>query len=225
MNKNKSIVSMFVIVMGAFFAQSKSFAEPANLGLLKKEIKTYYDAGIYEKELTHVAQQATKYIVRYANHNAAKAHPKKLALVLDIDETSLSNYDFMVANDFSATPDVLKRENSYGQAKAIAPILALYQQALTHGVAVFFVTGRSAVYKQTTEKNLKHEGFTSWTAIYFNQKPQPHQSVIAYKEKSRCNIEEQGYQVIASIGDQWSDLKGRCAEKTFKLPNAFYYIG
>ncbi|MGB6550988.1 MAG: HAD family acid phosphatase [Xanthobacteraceae bacterium] len=30
--------------------------------------------------------------------------------------------------------------------------------------------------------------------------------------------------MIANVGDQESDLSGGYAEKTFKLPNPFYYI-
>ena len=30
--------------------------------------------------------------------------------------------------------------------------------------------------------------------------------------------------IIASVGDQWSDLDGGYAERVFKLPNPFYFI-
>jgi hypothetical protein len=33
-----------------------------------------------------------------------------------------------------------------------------------------------------------------------------------------------GFVIIASIGDQWSDLEGGHAERVFKVPNPFYLI-
>jgi hypothetical protein len=33
-----------------------------------------------------------------------------------------------------------------------------------------------------------------------------------------------GYTIIANMGDQFSDLEGGFSERTYKLPNPFYYI-
>ena len=38
-------------------------------------------------------------------------------------------------------------------------------------------------------------------------------------------VQEDGYEIVASFGDQWSDLAGTSAAMaSFKLPNPFYYI-
>jgi hypothetical protein len=50
------------------------------------------------------------------------------------------------------------------------------------------------------------------------------QGVADFKTSKRCDIESRGFRVIASIGDQKSDLEGGCAEMTFKVPNPFYFI-
>jgi len=34
----------------------------------------------------------------------------------------------------------------------------------------------------------------------------------------------QGYDILLTIGDQYSDLKGGYADKGFKLPNPMYYL-
>lgn len=40
-----------------------------------------------------------------------------------------------------------------------------------------------------------------------------------------CVAQDQGYEIVASFGDQWSDLAGTSAAvASFKLPNPFYYI-
>ena len=45
-----------------------------------------------------------------------------------------------------------------------------------------------------------------------------------YKSLTRAYIESQGYNIVANFGDQFSDLIGGYADRTFKLPNPMYYL-
>ena len=47
---------------------------------------------------------------------------------------------------------------------------------------------------------------------------------IQYKSGTRAYIESQGYDIVADVGDQFSDLEGGFADKTFKMPNPNYYL-
>ena len=47
---------------------------------------------------------------------------------------------------------------------------------------------------------------------------------IQYKSGTRAYIESQGYDIVADMGDQFSDLLGGFADKTFKMPNPNYYL-
>ena len=47
---------------------------------------------------------------------------------------------------------------------------------------------------------------------------------IQYKSGTRAYIESQGYDIVADFGDQFSDLEGGFADKTFKMPNPNYYL-
>ena len=49
-------------------------------------------------------------------------------------------------------------------------------------------------------------------------------ATIPYKSGTRAYIESQGYNIVADIGDQFSDLLGGFADKTFKMPNPNYYL-
>ena len=40
----------------------------------------------------------------------------------------------------------------------------------------------------------------------------------------RKEITQQGYDIVFSIGDQQSDLVGGYSDKTYKLPNPYYFI-
>ena len=49
-------------------------------------------------------------------------------------------------------------------------------------------------------------------------------TTIHYKSATRAYIESLGYDIVASFGDQYSDLTGGFADRTFKMPNPNYYL-
>jgi predicted secreted acid phosphatase len=214
---------MFFILACTLFSQSL-FAEPPNISLLKQEIQAYHDSGTYQKELKQVIYCATNFVNHRANTNNKSAHPEKLAIVLDIDETSLSNYYHIVAHQFSVDHEQIHRDILAANAPVIKPMLQFYNDALRHGVTVFFVTGRRESERNATIKNLKAAGYHDWSGLYLRPENYKDASIIPFKSQARASISKLGYTVIASIGDQHSDLKGGYAEKTFKLPNPYYYL-
>lgn len=196
-------------------------SEPQNLGLLKDKLKAYHDC-CYAAGLAQQDKVALAYLERRAAH---KRPGEKLALVLDIDETSLSNYPEELADDFGF---IQKDWNAWAEsekASAIPGTLKLAQRAHQLGVAVFFITGRSDTLRDVTAKNLTAAGYTDWAGLTLRSQVELHEATIAYKSAARARIAQQGYKIILSVGDQWSDLKGSPqAEFNVKLPNPFYYI-
>ena len=59
---------------------------------------------------------------------------------------------------------------------------------------------------------------------YIHATPAASCPTIQYKSGTRAYIESQGYDIVASFGDQYSDLLGGYADQTFKLPNPSYYL-
>ena len=47
---------------------------------------------------------------------------------------------------------------------------------------------------------------------------------VLYKSGVRAHIEDLGYEIVGNFGDQFSDLEGGFADKTFKLPNPNYFL-
>ena len=199
-------------------------AEPQNLAFLKNDIKIYHDSGRYEAELSKTILQAKDYLLKQVSLYKQNPDHKKLAIVLDIDETSLSNYNKMVERNFVSNAKQLHKDFLEASAPAITPMLSLYKAALKHHVAVFFVTGRSFIEREATQKNLLQAGYAHWNGLYLRPEDYDLPTIVPFKSQTRCDIEKQGYEIIETIGDQDSDLKGGCAKKGFKLPNPFYYI-
>ena len=224
MNKLKTTTHALFAIVCALTIHSKSFAEPANLAQLKTEIKAYHDSGAYQKELSQIITPATRYIITRADANESSPKPQKLAIVLDIDETSISNYNNIVEHDFANEKQQIERHILAADAPAIKPMLSLYNTALKHHVAVFFVTGRTTDLQAATRKNLLFAGYKGWAGLYLQPKDLKKSSISTFKAATRHAISNKGYTIIESIGDQQSDLTGGYAEKTFKLPNPYYYI-
>ncbi|APF07322.1 TPA: HAD family acid phosphatase [Legionella pneumophila] len=199
-------------------------AEPPNLSLIRKEIKNYYDSGLYHHELERTIKLAEKYINQEYLINKNNKNPQKLAIILDIDETSLSNYEKMVKRDFTGSKEQIHKEILAANSPAIKPMLTLYKNALKRGIKVFFVTGRQESERDATRTNLINAGYTKWSGLYLRPNSYSSPSIIPFKSKTRQMIEKKGYTIIASIGDQCSDIQGGYAKKGFKLPNPFYYL-
>lgn len=214
------------IILSACFSLSTTlaFATPNNASLLKKEIHQYHESGEYDKEVKDQIDAAQRFLLEQVSYYKAHKINKKLAIVLDIDETSLSNYDKIKARDFSGDPEKIHQEILAANAPAIKATLSLYQLARRHSVAVFFVTGRVPSELQATKKNLAAAGFSDWAGIYVRPQNYSKASIVPYKAACRAKIEAQGYLIVETIGDQDSDLLGGHALKGFKLPNPFYHI-
>jgi acid phosphatase len=146
-------------------------------------------------------------------------------LVLDIDETALSNWDEELQDDFGY---IAKDWNDWvdkKQATAIAGTLRLYKEAMGHGVSVFFISGRDESQRDATTDNLESAGYDRWAGLRLRGPHPKQQSTTEYKSGERGKIVDAGYRIILNVGDQLSDLNGNPqAERSVKLPNPFYYI-
>jgi acid phosphatase len=185
-------------------------------GDLAAALRSYHDSGAYARDLAAVDGAARAFLDgRLRGHR-----PAKPALVLDIDETSLSNYAALTAANFSAGG--LAGSVLLGTATGIAPTIALYRDAVKRKVAVFFVTGRPSAIQSVTEANLRNVGYDKgWQGLF--EKPGG-AGTKAFKSSTRASLQRKGYDVIANVGDQESDLDGGHADRAFKLPNPFYFI-
>lgn len=203
--------------------------EPANLGDLKRDATAYYDSGAYLTNLRQAAQPAVAWIDEQAPRVA------RPAIVLDIDETSLSNWEVIKANDFGRVyngpcdelphgPCGLQAFGRLAQSTVIPPTMEVFDTAKQRGVAVFFITGRPESWRAATEQNLRGVGYTGYERLIMEPIGSHYVSAADFKAPQRAQIEAQGYTIIANIGDQPSDLAGGFAQQTYLLPNPFYRI-
>ena len=204
-----------------------SAAAVQNLYDAQRLVEEYIKSGKYDEDVGKAVADARNWLEERAKTAV------KPAIVLDIDETALSNWPAYRVNgwsrivngpcDLKQGPCGLREWQASGQSKAIAPTLALAQRARELGVAVFFISGRPANLQQATERNLKDQGY-EFTAVIVQPEGVQFASAVDFKAPERKKITEQGYTIVLSLGDQQSDLSGGYAERTFKLPNPVYFL-
>lgn len=211
----------FLLLLTLFFSTCVLADEPENLTALKLELRRYHDSGEYFYDVSKVDSQAYDFLAERINENGQLKKPYKLAIVLDIDETSLSNYDLMLKQDFSTRWDDAMQDM---KATLIPSTLRLVKLAQANNVAVFFITGRPEKLRKLTAQNLNEAGYHDWVKLYLEPNDYKKHSAVSYKSGARREITEKGYDIVINVGDQFSDLKGGYVERSYKLPNPYYYV-
>lgn len=148
----------------------------------------------------------------------------KLAVVLSVDETCLSNWNEMLRCRFERIPSHLRAWAKERRATAVPAALEFFREARARKVAIFLVTRRTKSLKKDTEENLQAQGFDHWKDLVLLPDDYAEPSTALFKTAARKEIEMKGYVIIANVGDHDSDLTGGYAERTFKLPNPFYKV-
>lgn len=193
----------------------------------QRRITEYIDSGRYDAEVARVVARASAWIDERA------AEVRKPAVVLDVDETALSNWRAYrmngwarIANgpcDLEKGPCGIHAWQAMAGGVAIGPTLRLVERARVLGVAVFFISGRPDTVRDVTERNLREQGF-SFDRVILLPSDKTFRSGVDFKAPERKRIADAGYTILLSMGDQQSDLDGGYAERTFKLPNPVYYL-
>jgi predicted secreted acid phosphatase len=171
-----------------------------NLDLLKDRLTKYHECKESNCYYPQIDNQSDKEI-QILKRRATKAKPgEKLALVLDIDETSLSNWDEEKQDNYGYIADDWNAWVKRRACTAIPGTLRLYQEAEKDKVAVFFITGRPEDEREDTAANLKAVGYIEWAGLSLRAVDHPKtQTVVDYKSAERQKFIAQGYKIILNV--------------------------
>jgi hypothetical protein len=202
--------------------------------------------GNYAKEAQAVAASARRYLARPHHGHGSKA------ILLDVDDTTLLTWNYELASNWAYNPTTNATYVLGQQFQPVFGMVDLVTYAKSKGYAIFYLTGRGAAQEAATLGNLTVDGvgvdagYPAPTTLpngedgLFTKPPvadypdylkaacaaDPNGSctTLHYKSATRAHIESLGYDIVANFGDQYSDLKGGYADRTFKLPNPNYFL-
>jgi predicted secreted acid phosphatase len=182
----------------------------------REAVVAYHDSGEWRADTTQVVRRARRSIRRHLDDSSRRA-----AIVLDIDDTSLSNYACLKTVGFDRSAADCGAES----LPAIPQTLALFRWARERGIAVYFVTGRREAMRAATAANLRAAGYRGGWTLKMRPDEQPRRWRDGWKARARrAIVERRGFRILANVGDQWSDLDGGWAQRRFKVPNPMYLI-
>lgn len=212
-----SLLAILLVLAGC----ASGPAEPQpNLTLLKWECLEWHNSGAYARAIEKAAKPAEQTLESYLRGPT----PQNFAIVFDIDETLLSNWPYLVANQFAIQPASFAEWTKREKAIPLTPVQRIYQRALAYQIPIFLITGRDESLRDATRRDLQEAGYWGWKGLFMRPAGYTDASIIPFKSGVRKMLHDQSYDVILNIGDQESDLKGGYARHDFKLPNPFYFI-
>ncbi|NLU71541.1 acid phosphatase [Streptomyces sp. HNM0575] len=223
--------------------------EIPNIDKVKEQIADYYGdvetpdgehyaspKSDYAKQVRGIAADAQRDLKRdMAKEHEKTGHGHKPAIVVDVDDTTLLTYNFERQIGYNFDPKLQDEYLRTTDMDAVFGMKKLVNWADKSGITVFFLTGRSEKQRDWSVRNLKNVGYKTpvGTKHFFlkdEEHPPPYLecgadcTTVQYKSGTRKHFESMGFRILANLGDQYSDLKGGHAERTYKLPNPMYFL-
>ena len=176
------------------------------------------------------------------------------AIVLDVDDTTLATWNYEIFSNWAFNPTTNATFVLGQLFPAVPGMVQMVSDAAGEGYAVFYLTGRPQTQEDATRGNLTSDGvgvdagYPAPTTLSNGEdglftKPAVADypdylktacadeiaagktcTTVHYKTATRAHIESLGYEIVGNFGDQFSDLEGGHADRTFKLPNPNYFL-
>jgi len=208
--------SIYVVGL-TLFLFSCAAEKPVNLSIAREEVKQYYESGKYDEELNKVVEEAKKEFddVTFIENSV---------VIFDVDETVLDNYGLAEMMGFGYVYEMNKKWNAEMKAPAIEQVKELYDFLLSKGAKIIFLTGRNLPEYKATYENLQRAGYTVFDTLITQIGGETKMKAKEFKSSKRKELTEKGYEIIGTVGDQWSDLEGEYNGIQVKIPNYLYLI-
>ena len=187
------------------------------------QLRRIYQNGTIRALQQEVAQDARKTVLQWL-----RQHPdaKKPAVVFDVDDTMLNNFEEYNSNDpaFSYNPETDKQFAVECKATANAPVRRLYRKFQAAGLRIAEITGRPSTQRAATINCMEKRGFPQWNRFITRTDATSSLSSARFKAKARESLQDDGWTIVASIGDQVSDMSYGRLKYGFLMPNPMYYL-
>ena len=206
-----------IIIISLFSISCSDENKPVNLTIAREEVQKYYESGKFAEELIAVIEEAKE---KFSNIQ----FKDNSVVIFDVDETALDNYELAKQMGFGYVYELNKKWNAEMKALAIPQVKELYDFLLSKSAKIIFLTGRNLPEYEVTYKNLKNAGYTVFDTLITQIGDETKMKAFDFKSAKRVWLTEQGYKIVGTVGDQWSDLEGEYHGIQVKIPNYLYLI-
>ena len=194
------------------------------------EVEGYYTSKAIKRDRQDVATAAWRWIRDWtsANCGSTKAEIRacKATVVFDVDETLLNSYTYSIAQNPQFTYNNTTW-NAYVAAcgyQGIPQTRKLYNKVISLGLHVSLISAASRTNKTPMTACLHTHGIAAWDHYFMRGEQGASLTDGQWKAQQRKHLQEKGLVIVASIGDQVSDMSYGHLLHGFLLPNTMYFI-
>ncbi len=203
------------VVLLILFLNGCCNEEIVNLTIAREKVKEYYTSGKFDKELTKVINESKEKFSKVEIKNNS-------VVIFDIDETALNNFGLAEKMGFGYVYKMNKEWNAEAKTPAFPQVKEFYDFLLSKGAKIIFLTGRNFPEYEATYENLKFAGYTVFDTLITQIGDEKKLGNGEFKTAKRIELTQKGYDIIGTVGDQWSDLEGEAHGIQIKIPNYLY---
>ena len=213
----KIYFNLIITLSLTLFLFSCASEKPVNLSIAREEVKQYYESRKFDEELNAVIEEAKKKFdeVEFKENSV---------VIFDVDETALNNYGLAERMGFGYEYEMNKKWNAELKAPAIPQVKELYDYLLSKRAKIIFLTGRNYYEYEVTYQNLVKVGYTVFDTLITQIGDETKMKAKDFKSSKRVWLTKNGYDIIGTVGDQWTDLEGEYHGIQIKIPNYLYLI-
>jgi len=199
----------------------------------------------YVREVRSAIRDAERWLSHSGRRPSEPTRPQ--AIVLDIDDTTLTTWNLVVASNWNGDSPLRADYVDNQKFVAVPGMVDFVNAAQQRGYTIFYISNRRISSTKASLGNLTSDGIgvdagfpapgtlpNGEAGLFMRPKLKDYPSYLKQacandpdltctpthlKTAYRARIESFGYDIVANLGDQQSDLDGGYADRTFKLPN------
>ncbi|MGA0068250.1 MAG: HAD family acid phosphatase [Miltoncostaeaceae bacterium] len=195
------------------------------------QVSWYYESDALPRDQSQVVAAARSWVQRRVRATCAGSSPANLrrcrvAVVFDLDDTLMSTWPYEKAQDPPLSFNTATW-NAFVQAcgyEPIRPSIDLLNDLRRQGVYVAIISGGSVANSPYSRSCLRRNGVKGWDQATFRPTSAAALTAAQFKGRVRMALENKGYRIIASIGDQVSDMSWGHLERGFLMPNVMAHL-
>ena len=205
--------------------------ETYNVGsYMAPQVEAYYTSDAVSRDRADVALAAWRFVRDWTRDRCGSAQAEvracKAMVVFDVDETLLNSYSYSYAQDpqFSFNPTTWTEYVDSCGYSGIAQTRNLFNRVKALGVHIALVSSGDRDTKAAMVSCLEARGIKGWDRYIMRGDEAPDLSSGEYKAIARKDLERRGFTIVASVGDQVSDMSYGHLRRGFLMPNTMYFI-
>jgi hypothetical protein len=194
------------------------------------QVTAYYTGRQIQRDRSDVTRAAWRFVRDWTGEQCgdskADVRACKAMVVFDVDETLLNSYSYSIEQDpqFTFDPTTWTEYVDECGYSVIPQTRDLFDRLKRLGVRIALVSAGDRDTKAAMVSCLNARGISGWDRYIMRGDKTANLSAGEYKAIARKALQRDGYTIVASVGDQVSDMSYGHLKRGFLMPNTMYYL-